>query len=128
MLDQCCINQIYKHQNRESANLLGRYYPTIHSLCFPNQRMVRMAVTIDYRHYTQQDFGHNIFTTYFMQCFWGNITWIEHQPFESISLQRKVLIMSTYGFHSSPFLSEWENIVVEQSVGERSFHATGVNY
>ena len=25
-------------------------------------------------------------------------------------------------------MSEWENVVVEQSAGERSFHATGVNH
>ncbi len=103
MLDQDYYRyQIYKHQNRESANLLGRYYPTKHSLCFPNQRMVRMAVAIDYQWHIQPPHERNTLRHILCIEFWGNPACIEHQPFESIRVLRKLPIMSKYGIHSSP--------------------------
>jgi hypothetical protein len=104
VLDQCCINQIYKHQNRESANLLGRYYPTKHSLCFTNQRMVRMAVAIGYQWNIQPPHERNTLRHILCIEFWGNLAWIEHQPFERVRVLRKLPIMSKYGIHSSPFI------------------------
>ena len=105
MLDQDYYRyQIYKHQNRESANLLGRYYPTIHSLCFPNQRMVRMAEAIGYQWHIQPPHERNTLRHILCIEFWGNLAWIEHQPFERVRVLRKLPIMRKYCIHNSPFI------------------------